>query len=350
MAKPTSTAKAATILSLPDPLLCKIADYLNDSFVLGRLCMLNRQFYVAMQLRYESLCIKKGWVKSSTKEGGPHHLGTLSTAEGQQTNQTESDPQESQNFPMILEKNLEERLLDTRNYMSIYGKFMSKCQLVLNMKALRLDPLNLDSVLTAGKKKKRRFSEHQVIDDDDDDDLIVPPQNIFKTYRENTVIREVYTSSFMFRIIAFTDGRHYISKISCPLADLWKKTDEQMYKLTADVKNMIRIPFNNIESISMSQNQFIFTTREGNRPPKLYHGVIEAIHDPDLPQLEALIPEQMGNNAPRIDLENKILKIKKIHGPIQIQLDEAQMQGQETNQNQNLDPNAFAMQAAELRF
>lgn len=78
------------------------------------------------------------------------------------------------------------------------------------------------------------------------------------------MIREIYTTSNMFRIIALNDGRHYVSNITSNLAELWRKTDEQIYKLTTDVKSMTRIPFNNIDRISMSSNQFIFTTREEN--------------------------------------------------------------------------------------
>lgn len=129
-----------------------------------------------MQLRYESLCIKRGWVQPKCREiAEPGTQNMQLQISDEQPEQIKANKAESRNFPLIEQKNLEERLLETRNYMSIYGKFMSRCQLVLDMKYLNLDPLNPDSILIDKKKKKRRFSEHQVVDDEDDnDDLAVP--------------------------------------------------------------------------------------------------------------------------------------------------------------------------------
>jgi hypothetical protein len=51
------------------------------------------------------------------------------------------------NFPVIKQKSMLELVIDSKNYMTIFGKMSSKNILALNMNMLKLDPLNPDSIL-----------------------------------------------------------------------------------------------------------------------------------------------------------------------------------------------------------
>ena len=44
----------------PDHILCMVSEYLDHHFILKKLCLASRYFYISMQLRYKSLCIKHG--------------------------------------------------------------------------------------------------------------------------------------------------------------------------------------------------------------------------------------------------------------------------------------------------
>lgn len=131
--------------------------------------------------------------------------------------------------------------------------------MVIDMKSLRLDPLNPDTLITA---KPRRLSQHQEIGNDvKDSDILVPKDNLFKTYRDNSLIEKIYAESGVFRIVAFKDGRHYICRIESTLADMWRLSDQQLETLAKDPKQMIRLPFNNIDQMCINQGQFVFTTK-----------------------------------------------------------------------------------------
>ena len=46
------------------------------------------------------------------------------------------------------------------------------------------------------------------------------------TVRESSIIEKIYSSSFMFRILALEDGRHYVCRVEKPLAEMWKMKNE----------------------------------------------------------------------------------------------------------------------------
>ena len=122
--------------ALPDHILCMIAENLDHQFVLRKLCMASRYFYISMQLRYKSLCIKHGVINQDLSEEAKR------IAEKEKT---------SKNFKIYKQKTIEEQLIDSKNYMSIFGKFISKGQLKINLKMLKLDPLNPDNIVVNRK-------------------------------------------------------------------------------------------------------------------------------------------------------------------------------------------------------
>ena len=84
--------------------------------------------------------------------------------------------------------------METKNYMSIFGKNMSRCQLVLNMKYLRLDPKNPESIIIDAKKRRKssgffmqvneastESAGNKVVDDsgDAEEGQVVPPQMFY---------------------------------------------------------------------------------------------------------------------------------------------------------------------------
>lgn len=47
---------------LPDQILCLVAESLDHSVSLQNLALASRGTYIAMQLRYKSLCIQNGFI------------------------------------------------------------------------------------------------------------------------------------------------------------------------------------------------------------------------------------------------------------------------------------------------
>jgi len=66
--------------------------------------------------------------------------------EGKEDDKKKKD-EKSSNFKVFKEKSIDQRLVDSKNYMSIFGKFMSKGQLKISLNLLKLDPLNPDNII-----------------------------------------------------------------------------------------------------------------------------------------------------------------------------------------------------------
>ena len=69
-------------------------------------------FYISLQLRYKSLCIKYGFVPN-TQEFLENDGANILDA--------------NQPKAMAKKKSEKQQIIDAKNYMSIFGKFMSKC-------------------------------------------------------------------------------------------------------------------------------------------------------------------------------------------------------------------------------
>jgi hypothetical protein len=86
-------------------------------------------------MRYKSLCIKSQFVEKF-EEFCPAQK------------QKETIPETiDNNFPIVRKKSLHEQLIDSKNYMTIFGKMTSKGLIQINLNMLKLDPLNQENIL-----------------------------------------------------------------------------------------------------------------------------------------------------------------------------------------------------------
>ena len=130
-----SKSQLAEVIELPDFVICIISEFLDHSESVCYLALASRYYYLSLQMRYKSLCIKSQFVEKFEEFCPAQTL-------------KETIPETiDNNFPIVRKKSLHEQLIDSKNYMTIFGKMTSKGLIQINLNMLKLDPLNQENIL-----------------------------------------------------------------------------------------------------------------------------------------------------------------------------------------------------------
>lgn len=164
---------------------------------------------------------------------------------------------------------------------------MSKGQLKINLKMLKLDPLNQDNIVI-----NRKISQNQ--------ESLNFQEVLYKFEKKDDQIEQIYTNSGIFKLYLRKDRQAYITKAVDQNSNPQEKPE------------VIPIPYTGIDQVFQHYNGFIFTTKSMDGYSKLYNCVITE-KDDAINQIGELENNQENNGE---HSEVKDIKIKSIMGPI----------------------------------
>lgn len=214
-------------IEIPDHVICIISEYLDHEETVGYLALASKYFYLSLQIRYKSLCIKNQFVEKF-EEFCPIQKEIKVVQETYD------------NFPIVKKKSLHEQMIDSKNYMTIYGKMSSKCQIQINLNMLKLDPLNPENILQAPRKYSEAANQ----------------ETAWQSVPIDEKVEKVLTQSSLFRLVLQNDGTCYI-----------QNTIETE-------KDIILLPQAKVNDACIQHDQFLIKASKG-----LYHGQVKKVED-----------------------------------------------------------------------